>query len=104
MIKKILYPIVGVIFILAIMQFSYDPFVFFTGKIPCKEGCSTEFISILKYWFWGIILMTIALSYCYAIQKIKKIILFFYFSLFFLTHIFLMWYASTYGYGLNLSY
>lgn len=105
MIKKILFPVLGLIITIFLMQFSYELFmVLVKNKKPCAEGCSGTFKSFLMFYtlFWFI--TGTVMGYLFAVKKIA------YKGIGLLIFIFLIisfgvnWYASTSGYGLNLSY
>ncbi len=104
MMKKFIYPILGIALILFTLHFSHDLFVSLTNKYPCKEGCSGEFKNFLLYFFWITIILTIIVFYKYSINRINLIVLLVLYILFCIIQTATLWYASTYGYGLNLSY
>lgn len=105
MIKKILFPILGLIITIFLMQISYELFIALVkNKNPCAEGCGGSFKNFLMVYtcFWFI--TGIIMGYLFAIKKV------FYKGIGLIVFIFLIssfavnWYASTSGYGLNLSY
>jgi hypothetical protein len=105
MLKKILFPILGLLITIFLMQLSYELFITLVkSKNPCAEGCSGTFKIFLMFYtgFWFI--TGTVMGYLFAVNRItyKGISLLIF--IFLITSFAVNWYASTYGYGLNLSY
>ncbi len=105
MMKKIIFPVLGFLITIILMQFSYEIFTFsFDDKYPCAEGCSSEFNKFLMIYTWSMFILGAGIGYFYAIKKVNWIFIILIIFIFLLLSFPLHWYASTYGYGLNLSY
>lgn len=102
--KKIIFPLITVPLLAITLEYLYIPFTTFTEYRPCLEGCSSIFKNItISIYLTAFVAMGV-ISYFYAVKKINKCYFLGFIIFMIILRIFLLWYASIYGYGLNLSY
>lgn len=103
--KHILWVLAG-IFLVAIIIFIVPQLfsLIYTGQSRCREGCSTDFLIIARTFTWTSLFSGGIIGYLFSLRKVgyKTISSFIILIIFLL--VFLSWYSTGYGYGLNLSY
>ncbi|NNP76142.1 hypothetical protein A7P54_06875 [Acinetobacter sp. Ac_3412] len=105
MMKKILYPILGLIIIIVLMQLSHEIFInLLKHKRPCIEGCSGSFKNFLMIYTWFWFILSMLAGYLIAAKKASYKFIIILVLVFLISTFIVNWYAATYGYGLNLSY
>ncbi|QHH92939.1 hypothetical protein FPL18_03300 [Acinetobacter gyllenbergii] len=103
--KHTLWVLAGVSLV-AIIIFIVPQFfsLIYTGQSRCREGCSADFLIIARIFTWISLFSGGLIGYLFSLRKVGYKTISSFITLIILLLIFLSWYASTYGYGLNLSY